>query len=151
MAERVVVAVDPPYPVVLGGPEELAAALRISVTDLEQRLAEAGTLSILSLEESITDAEGEGVSLVERLADPNAEDPAESSQLGERRDRLAQAIDSLPEQERMVVALFYYEGLIAREISDLLGLSAARVSQIHSQAIMRLRGKLSRFKELMVS
>lgn len=131
--------------------EELARALKISLADLEQRMAEAGTLSILSLEETVADADGEGVSLIERLPDPNAEDPEQSSQLTERRERLAQTIDSLPEQERLVVALFYYEGLIAREISDLLGLSPARVSQIHSHAIMRLRGKLSRLKELMVS
>lgn len=131
--------------------EELAAALKISLADLEQRIAETGALSILSLEETLEDADGEGASLGERIADPNAEDPAAAPQAAEKRDRLAAAIDSLPEQERLVVALFYYEGLLAREISDLLGISPARVSQVHSQAVLRLRGKLSRIKELMVS
>jgi len=131
--------------------EELAKHLKLTPTEFDQRMAEVGTLSVLSLEESITDDEGDGISLGDRLADPNAEDPLLSSQMAERRDRLAQAIDSLPEQERLVVALFYYEGLLAREISDLLDLSAARVSQIHSRAILRLRGKLARLKELMVS
>jgi len=130
---------------------ELAAALKIRASDLEQRIAEAGALAIVSLEETLTDADGEGSTLGDRLADPNAEDPAAAPQAAEKRERLATAIDTLPEQERLVVALFYYEGLLAREISDLLGLSAARVSQIHSQAILRLRGKLSRMKELMVS
>ncbi|HYG60754.1 MAG TPA: sigma-70 family RNA polymerase sigma factor, partial [Symbiobacteriaceae bacterium] len=131
--------------------DELAAALNVSLAELDQRIAETGTLSMLSLEESLTDANGEGVNLADRIADPNAEDPSLAPQEAERRERLGAAIDSLPEQERLVVALFYYEGLLAREISDLMGLSAARVSQIHSQAILRLRGKLSRMKDLMAS
>lgn len=132
-------------------PEEVAKYLKVAVEEVERRTAEVGCLSVLSLEETIMDAEGEGLSLMEQLPDPNAEDPVESSTLAERRDRLGQAIDTLPDQERLVVALFYYEGLLAKEISDLLGLSAARVSQIHSRAILRLRGKLARMKELMVS
>lgn len=131
--------------------DELAKALKVTAADLEQRIAEAGALSVLSLEETLQDADGEGSSLGDRLADPNAEDPGAASQEAERREKLAAAIDTLPDQERMVVALFYYEGLMAKEISDLLGISAARVSQVHSHAIMRLRGKLSRMKELMVS
>jgi len=130
---------------------ELAKAMQISPEQLDERIAETGSLSVLSLEETMLDADGEGTSLGDRLADPSAEDPLLSSQMAERRDRLAQAIDTLPEQERLVVALFYYEGLLAKEISQLLSLSAARVSQIHSRAILRLRGKLARLKELMVS
>jgi RNA polymerase sigma factor for flagellar operon FliA len=131
--------------------EELAQYMKLMPDELERRLAEVGTLSILSLEESLEDGEGEGIPLGERIADPNAPDPEEESYRAERRDRLAAAIDSLPEQERLVVSLFYYEGLMAREISELLGLSPARISQIHSRAILRLRGKLARFKGLMVS
>jgi len=130
---------------------ELAHFMKLSAADLEKRVAEVGSLSVLSLEETLIDEDGEGSSLKDRLADPNAEDPHLSVQMAERRERLAEAIDTLPEQERMVVALFYYEGLLAREISDLLGISPARVSQIHSKAIFRLRGKLARMKDLMVS
>lgn len=132
-------------------PEETARFMRISVAEIERRTAEAGCLSVLSLEEMLVDTEGEGASLGDRLADPDAVDPLESSAMAERRERLAEAIDSLPDQERLVIALYYHEGLMAREISDLLELSAARISQIHSRAILRLRGKLARSKELMVS
>jgi RNA polymerase sigma factor for flagellar operon FliA len=131
--------------------EELARVLKVSPAELERRTAEMGCLSILSLEEVLSDADGEGTSLHERLADPDAEDPLETSALEERRERLAAAIDSLPAQERLVVALIYHEGLTMREVTDLLELSAARISQIHSKAILRLRGKLARSKELMVS
>lgn len=129
---------------------ELAAFLHLTPVELEKRIAEAGCLSVLSLEETLSDTEESG-SLKERLPDPNAVDPVESSAMTERRERLAVAINSLPEQERMVVALFYYEGLLAREISELLGLSAARISQIHGQAVLRLRGKLARSKAQLVS
>ncbi|HEY8347867.1 MAG TPA: FliA/WhiG family RNA polymerase sigma factor [Symbiobacteriaceae bacterium] len=131
--------------------QELAAFMGLSPEEVESRIAEVGCLSVLSLEETLLDESGDGMSLEERLADPEATDPLTSSQLAERRERLARAIESLPEQERLVVALFYYEGLMAKEISEVLGLSPARISQIHSKAILRLRGKLARMKELMVS
>jgi RNA polymerase sigma factor FliA len=131
--------------------EEVARVLKVSPVEVERRTAEAGCLSILSLEEVLSDDDGEGISMHDRLADPSAPDPVVESSREERRERLAQAIESLPDQERLVVALVYYEGLILREITDLLDLSAARVSQIHSKAILRLRGKLARLKELMVS
>lgn len=131
--------------------EELADYMHVSPADVDRRIAEAGCLALLSLEETLIDTDGEGTSLGDRLADPNAPDPQESSEEAERRELLAQAIDSLPDQERLVVSLVYYEGLLAREISDLLRLSDARVSQIHSRAIMRLRGKLSRLKKQLVS
>lgn len=131
--------------------EELARFLKMSPQELERRMAEVGCLSILSLEEILLDADGEGASLGERLADPSATDPLSATEEEERRERLGAAIDGLPEQERLVVALIYYEGLIAREITELLNLSAARISQIHSRAILRLRGKLARHKAMMVS
>lgn len=129
---------------------ELAAHLHISPDDLEQRIAETGCLSVLSLEETLLGEEG-GSTLGEQLADPHALDPAEAAFVALRRDQLALAIDSLPEQERMVVALFYHEGLLAKEISQLLNLTPARISQIHGKAILRLRGKLARMKAQLVS
>lgn len=132
-------------------PDELAAHLGLTPEQLDQRINEAGTLSVLSLDETLLDDEGDGVSRGDKLADPNAVDPGDASQLTERRDLLAQVIDSLPDQERLVVSLFYYEGLLSKEISELLSLSQARISQIHSRAILRLRGKLARMKALLVS
>lgn len=131
--------------------EELGRFMGLNPDELEQRMAEVGCLSVLSLDETLPDAEGDGSSLSDRLPDPDACDPEIAPQLAERRERLEKAIDSLTEQERLVVSLFYYEGLMAKEIAAVMGLSPARISQIHSRAILRLRGKLSRLKELMVS
>lgn len=131
--------------------EELARHLGLTLAEVEQRINESGTLSVLSLDESLLDDEGDGATRGEKMADPNAIDPGDASQLTERRELLAQAIESLPDQERLVVSLFYYEGLLAKEISQLLNLSQARISQIHSRSILRLRGKLARMKKLLVS
>lgn len=65
----------------------------------------------------------------------------------ETREVLAQAIDSLPEKERLVMSLYYYEGLTLREISIVMNLSEARISQLHTKGIFRLRGALADLKE----
>lgn len=131
--------------------EELAAHLSITVDELEKRVEEVGALAVLSLDESLTYDDGDTVSLKDKLMDQSAIDPMAESVAGEKREVLARAIETLSEQERVVVSLYYYEGLLAREISEVLGLSQARISQIHSRAILRLRGKLSRLKKDLVS
>jgi RNA polymerase sigma factor for flagellar operon FliA len=60
---------------------------------------------------------------------------------------LANAIDCLPERERMVIALYYYEGLTLKEIGEIMEISESRVSQIHTKAIFRLRGRLNRWRK----
>ncbi|MFZ5826799.1 MAG: FliA/WhiG family RNA polymerase sigma factor [Bacillota bacterium] len=132
--------------------EELAQHMGLTPEEIDKRMEEVGTLTILSLDETFTyQDEGDSSSLAERVSDKNAPDPVAESEFAEKRDLLAKAIESLSEKERLVISLFYYEGLLAREISEVLGLSQARVSQIHSQAILRLRGKLSRLKKDLVS
>jgi len=64
---------------------------------------------------------------------------------------LAEAIDQLPERERLVVSLYYYEGLTLKEIGQVIGVSESRISQIHTKAIVRLRGRLRRLRESLVS
>ena len=60
----------------------------------------------------------------------------------ELRDTLADAIARLPEREKIVVALYYYDGLTLREIGEVLGVTESRVSQLHTKAILRLKGRL---------
>ena len=63
---------------------------------------------------------------------------------------LADAISKLSDRERMVITLYYYEELTSKEIGKILGVSDSRVSQLHTKAILRLRGRLSRIKEALV-
>ena len=100
--------------------------------------------SILALEElwMTPDASGDKVSLLDTIQDPDAIDPSAAMDATEMKDRLADAIARLPEREKLVVALYYYENLTLREIGEVLGVTESRVSQLHTQAILRLRAKL---------
>jgi RNA polymerase sigma factor for flagellar operon FliA len=90
----------------------------------------------------VSDASGDQVSLLDTIQDPNAADPATEMDASEAKDRLADAITRLPEREKLVVALYYYENLTLREIGEVLGVSESRVSQLHTKAVLRLKSRL---------
>ena len=71
-----------------------------------------------------------------------AADPAQEMDTTEMKDRLADAIARLPEREKLVVALYYYENLTLREIGEVLGVTESRVSQLHTKAVLRLKSRL---------
>lgn len=133
--------------------EELAEALGIEPEKLPKLLGEVSCAALLSLEEAqSTSANDEaGLPLHELVGDPDeGGDPVLTAELEEAKRILADAVDRLPEKERTVVALYYYEGLTAKEIAVVLGLSESRISQLHTKAILRLRGRLSRAKKALV-
>ena len=82
-------------------------------------------------------------SLLDTLADRDAPDPQQLVDESELRDRIADAIAALPEREKLVVALYYYENLTLREIGEVLGVTESRISQLHTKAVLRLRSKLT--------
>ncbi|MBE3590223.1 MAG: FliA/WhiG family RNA polymerase sigma factor [Firmicutes bacterium] len=129
--------------------EEVAAALGMDPQALQELLRDVARVTVVSLDDAAwSHEEGDGeVALQEIVADGRARDPLESAYLQERKRILAEAIDKLPPKERTVVALYYYEGLTATEIAHVMGLSVSRISQLHSKAILRLRGRLARQKE----
>ncbi|MHB8926030.1 MAG: FliA/WhiG family RNA polymerase sigma factor [Bacillota bacterium] len=133
--------------------EEVAGHLGISLEQLQGRLAGVSSLALLSLDD-LWPNEGFGDGLVrplDTIIDDNSPDPVAFVVFEEKKALLAEAIDKLPEKERLVVALYYYEGLTAKEISQVMNLSQSRISQLHSKAILRLRGRLSRLKNRLVS
>ena len=132
--------------------EELAGKLGLSVADLTKRQSEVSAAIMLSLDESPASGDdGEGLSVADKLQDPSSPDPEAEALFTERRETLAVAIEKLSEKERLVVTLFYFEGLTAKEIASIMNLSVARISQLHSKAILRLRGRLSRHKQQLIS
>jgi RNA polymerase sigma factor for flagellar operon FliA len=123
---------------------ELAARLNITEEELQSSLLEIANSSVYALDElwTVSDASGDKVSLLDTISDPRAEDPQESLASSEIKDRLTEAIGSLPEREQLVVALYYYESLTLREIGEVLGVTESRVSQLHTKAVMRLKSAL---------
>jgi RNA polymerase sigma factor for flagellar operon FliA len=122
----------------------MADRLGVSVEDFRTTLLEIANSSVLALDDlwSVSDPDGGQVSLLDTIRDPNAVDPEEAVDTVELKDRLAEAIESLPDRERLVIALYYYETLTLREIGEVLGVTESRVSQLHTKAVLGMRSHL---------
>jgi RNA polymerase sigma factor for flagellar operon FliA len=120
---------------------EVAAALGLPLKDYHALLLKVRSTSVLSLEEFLPNERGHDVALVDTLKD-GGPDPTFLLESTEMKGSLATAVDSLPPQERTVISLYYFEGLTLKEIKSVLDVSESRVSQIHAQAVIRLRSKL---------
>jgi RNA polymerase sigma factor for flagellar operon FliA len=125
--------------------EEMAAELEMGIDQFQDALLQISNSTNVALDElwSVSDASGDQVSLLDTIPDRDAPDPEALVNQGELRDRIADAIAALPEREKLVVALYYYENLTLREIGEVLGVTESRVSQLHTKAVLRLRSKLS--------
>jgi RNA polymerase sigma factor for flagellar operon FliA len=124
--------------------EEVANELGVSMDDFQESLLQISNSSIVALDElwAVSDSSGDQVSLLDTMKDPSAVDPARELGVSELKDRLANAISRLPEREKLVVALYYYENLTLREIGEVLGVTESRVSQLHTKAVLRLKSRL---------
>ncbi len=123
--------------------EEMAEEMGVSLEDFFETLNETRSMPIISLDDlGINKESGEQQSLIECLAGKGDVDPQTQIRLNELKHIIATAIDSLPEKERLMISLYYYEELTMKEIGEVLGITESRVSQIHSKAVLRLRTKL---------
>jgi RNA polymerase sigma factor for flagellar operon FliA len=125
--------------------EEMAGELSMSTDEFQEALLQISNSTVAALDElwTVSDASGDQVSLLDTLQDPDAPDPAQVMDQTDLKDRVADAIARLPEREKLVVALYYYENLTLREIGEVLGVTESRVSQLHTKAVLRLRGRLT--------
>ncbi|MBC7529528.1 MAG: FliA/WhiG family RNA polymerase sigma factor [Chthonomonadaceae bacterium] len=129
---------------------ELAKAMEMTTEDLQKILVETGRASLLSLDDilgSSNRSEDGDLTLGDVIQDPTAL-PTFEAEIKERKHLLGKAVSRLPERERMVVTLYYYEGSTFKEIGKILTISESRVYQLHGQAVIRLRGYLQRDVEL---
>ncbi|MGC7870305.1 FliA/WhiG family RNA polymerase sigma factor [Desulfosporosinus sp. FKB] len=128
--------------------EEVAKMLNVKVEEIEGILAQAQVLTLTSFDETTVDNEGDSSgSPLNLLIDDDAQEAYQAIEKEEQKKILALAVEKLPEKEKLVIALYYQEELTLKEIAAVLKLSESRISQLHSQAIMRLRGRLSRQKK----
>jgi len=124
--------------------QEIADRLELSIDEFQDSLTRISNSSVVALDElwTVSDASGDQVSLLDTIQDPQAADPAREMDATEMKDRLSDAIARLPEREKLVVALYYYENLTLREIGEVLGVTESRVSQLHTKAVLRLKSRL---------
>ena len=126
--------------------EEIAEKLGVTTDDLNDSLSEIGRSSIAALDELWTISSGAGgdqVALIDTIEDTHGPEPQSELAQTELREALGEAIARLPEREKLVVTLYYYEELTLREIGEVLGVTESRVSQLHTKAILRLKARLA--------
>jgi RNA polymerase sigma factor for flagellar operon FliA len=124
---------------------EVAAEMGIELDELHNVFSQLSLANVVALEE-LLHVGGEGgdrLSLMDTLEDTAADNPVEVAEDRELRRLLARAINTLPDREKTVVTLYYYEGLTLAEIGQVLGVTESRVSQIHTKSVLQLRAKLA--------
>lgn len=124
--------------------DEVADFLDISTDALHTILSQVSALSVLSLEDMGIGHHDEGMDILECIKDPEAKDPMTIVKFNELKKKIAEAVETLPEKEKLIISLYYYDELTLKEIGKILDITESRVCQLHSQTMHRLKAKLKR-------
>lgn len=124
--------------------EEVAEKLGISLDEYLNLLGKLSLISLVALDElwTVSGDRPDKICLADTVEDVKVKDPSKTFEIEEMKDMIADAINHLPERERIVVSLYYFEGLTMREIGEVLSVTESRVCQMHTKAILRLRARL---------
>jgi RNA polymerase sigma factor FliA len=126
--------------------EEVASSLGVEMDAFEEMLDDVKGTSLISLEDLGQGPPSEDKSdLLEALLTRQDQDPLEVLNLHDLKKALTLTIAELPEKERLVLSLYYFEELTMKEVGKVLSLTESRISQLHTQAVLRLRGKLKAY------
>ncbi|HEX6310447.1 MAG TPA: RNA polymerase sigma factor WhiG [Acidimicrobiia bacterium] len=124
---------------------EIAGELGITEPELAQILSQISFVGLVALDELLAvgggGERGSSTTVGNMLTD-GRHDPVESFEIDEMKHLLADAINRMPDRERLVLTLYYYEGLTLSEIGEVLGVTESRICQIHTKAILQLRARL---------
>lgn len=126
--------------------KEIAKELDLDIGSFNSMVAQVSRLPLLSLDELVSQDVENGMTLGERIEDKSSYNPSELMEINEVRDALIEGIESLTEQERLVISLYYYEGLTLKETSTVMGLSESRIAQVRVKAVLKLRARLAPLK-----
>ena len=127
--------------------KEVAAELDLDEDELNHVLSQVSFTGLVALDELLgrqqgAGADGGSATVGDTIAD-RAHDPVEAFETDEMKHLLADAINRMPDRERLVLTLYYYEGLTLAEVGGVLGVTESRVCQIHTKAILQLRGRMA--------
>ena len=127
---------------------QIAQEMGIGLGELHQVFSRLSLVNVLALDEVLTLSTGDGdrLSLMETLEDLSADNPVEVVENRETRHLLARAVNTLPDREKTVVTLYYFEGMTLAEIGQVLGVTESRVCQIHAKAVLTLRTRLAELR-----
>jgi RNA polymerase sigma factor for flagellar operon FliA len=125
--------------------EEVADELTISVKSLRQIFRQVSYVHVAALDElmSVGGEKSDRVTLGDTLVDDRVEDPVSAFEAEETKGILGEAVSMLNDREKIVISLYYYEGMTLSEIGQVLGVTESRASQLHTRAVLQLRGKLA--------
>lgn len=125
--------------------EEVADELTISVKSLRQIFRQVSYVHVAALDElmSVGGEKSDRVTLGDTLVDERVEDPVSAFEVEETKGILGEAVSTLNDREKIVISLYYYEGMTLSEIGQVLGVTESRASQLHTRAVLQLRGKLA--------
>ncbi len=128
--------------------EEVAKELNMDLEEFQKTMMKISGTSILSLNDVwYNDDENDKVTIVDSIESPNSMNPDTIVEKEEIKRVIVEAINELPEKEKKVLVLYYYEDLTLKEIGKVLDVTESRISQLHTKAIMRLRSKLTNIKK----
>jgi len=122
--------------------KEMAARLGVELHEYQSMLEEVSPVSFLSLNDTVYEDGDQAIRLGDVIKDAESFGPYSDLERKEVKQILVEGINSLPEREKLVLALYYYEELTLKEIGEVMQISESRVCQIHTEAMLRLRGKL---------
>ena len=127
---------------------EIADELNLDIREFYSLMTKISSTSIISLNETwYTGSDNDKISIIDTIESPHAANPDISAEREEVKQLVINAINELPDKEKKVLVLYYYEDLTLKEIGEVLDVTESRVSQLHTKAIIRLRAKLAEIKE----
>jgi RNA polymerase sigma factor for flagellar operon FliA len=124
---------------------EIAEELGITPDELSHIYTQLSSVSLVALDElmAVDSGGGDRLSLVDTLEDTKMVSPMEAFESEEMKHILVEAINRLPDREKMVISLYYYEGLTLAQIGEVMGVTESRICQMHTKAVLALRGRIS--------
>ncbi|MEL7207192.1 MAG: FliA/WhiG family RNA polymerase sigma factor, partial [Actinomycetota bacterium] len=123
--------------------EELAAELDMDVGDLQDIVNQISLTGVAALDEMLAGERGEGTTLGDTITTDLVPGPTDVLEEEETRQLLGRSINGMPEREKLVLTLYYYENLTLAEIGRALGVTESRVCQIHTKAVLHLKARMA--------